>query len=192
MLLSVHEAVVWWEYQHGKPTGEIASEYEDPKTAPQYVFNLFAQSGKQSEREGAESIQLKDTQYVSRVINRARSKIDKALRNQSKSHRLDVESVLESKGLLIGFDYQANSQVFIVYTMKLGVVVWYKHDSYAGKLCPECPKYEECRETLDTVMQEYDIVLRSDEQDLFMTQQSTAIFNKLAAKEDPRYKRSEG
>ncbi|MFX1367517.1 MAG: hypothetical protein ACFFAY_02835 [Promethearchaeota archaeon] len=192
MLLSVHEAVVWWEYEHGKPTSEIASEYEKGKRAPAYAYDLFNQSPKQSERESVEKVQLKDTQYVSRVINRARSKIGKALRNQAKSHRLDVESVLESKGLLIGFDYQANSQVFIVYTLKLGVVLWYKHESYAGKLCPECPKYEECRETLDTIMEEYDITLRPDEEQLYMTQQSTAIFNKLAAKEDPKYKRAEG
>ena len=88
-----------------------------------------------------------------------------------------------------GFDYQANTEVYIIYTMKLGVVVWYKHDSYAGKLCPDCPKLEECRETLDAIMTEYNITLRPDEEELYMTEQSIAIFNKLAAKEVPRYKR---
>ena len=92
--------------------------------------------------------------------------------------------------MLIGFDYQANTQVYIVFTMKLGVVVWYKHDSYAGKLCPECPKQKECRETLDTIIEEYGIRLRPDEEELPMTQQSVAIFHKLAAKQIPRYQRS--
>jgi len=129
--------------------------------------------------------------YVSRVLNRARKKIAKALNEQASSHRLDVESLLDYKGILIGFDYQANAQVYIVFTMKLGVIVWYRHDSYAGKLCPECPKEAECRETLDTIMGEYNITLRPDEEQLPMTQQSIAIFNKLAAKEIPRYKRKE-
>ncbi|MFX1332311.1 MAG: hypothetical protein ACFE9W_12175, partial [Promethearchaeota archaeon] len=116
-------------------------------------------------------------------------KIEKALRDQAKSHRLDIETVQDYKGLLRGFDYQANTEVYIIYTMKLGVVVWYKHDSYAGKLCPDCPKREECRETLDAIMTEYNITLRPDEEQLYMTEQSIAIFNKLAAKEVPRYKR---
>ena len=113
------------------------------------------------------------------------------LTEQANSHRLDVESLLDYKGILIGFDYQANAQVYIVFTMKLGIIVWYKHDSYAGKLCPECPKEAECRETLDTIMDEYNISLRPDEEQLPMTQQSIAIFNKLAAKEIPRYRRKE-
>jgi hypothetical protein len=40
-------------------------------------------------------------------------------------------------------------------------------------------------------MDEYNITLRPDEEQLPMTQQSIAIFNKLAAKEIPRYKRKE-
>ncbi|MFQ5831608.1 MAG: hypothetical protein ACE5H4_02805 [Candidatus Thorarchaeota archaeon] len=192
MILSVHEAVVWWEYHQGKTTSDIASEYEKGQAAPPYVYALFESSNSKSEREGIQSVQLKDTQYVSRVLNRAKGKVGKALSEHAKSHRLDVESVLDEKGLLIGFDYQANTQVYIVFTLKAGIIVWYKHDSYAGKLCPECPKEEECRETLDTITEEYDITLRPDEEELYMTQQSTAIFNKVAAKPSPKYKRSEG
>ncbi len=123
------------------------------------------------------------------MLNRARKKIAGALEEHAHSHRLDIESLLDYKGLLIGFDYQANAQVYIVFTEKLGIIVWYKHDSYAGKLCPECPKESECKEILDTIMEEYNISLRPDEEELFMTQQSISILNKLAAKEIPRYKR---
>ena len=160
-LLSNHESIVWAEFHKGKPTGDIADE---------------------SEEEWAPS-------YVSRVLSRARQKIAKALEEHAKSHRLDVESLLDYKGLLIGFDYQANAQVNIVFTEKLGIIVWYKHDSYAGKLCPDCPKESECREILDVITGEYNISLRPDEEKLLMTQQSLAILNKLAAKETPRYKR---
>jgi len=159
-LLSNHESTVWQEFHKGKTTSEIAEENPDWTPA-----------------------------YTSRVLNRARDKITKALQEHAKSHRLDIESLQDYKGLLIGFDYQANAQVYIIYTEADGVVVWYRHDSYAGKLCPECPKESECRETLETVMQEYKIELRSDEEELPMTRQSTAIFIKLAAKEIPRYKR---
>lgn len=162
-LLSNHESIVWEEFHRGKPTATIADEHRDEWTPS----------------------------YVSRVLNRARSKISEALEEHANSHRLDIESLLDYKGLLIGFDYQANAQVYIVFTEKLGIIVWYKHDSYAGKLCPECPKEAECREILDTVINEYNIALRRDEEELFMTQQSTAIFNKLAAKEIPRYKRKD-
>lgn len=164
-LLSDHESIVWNEFQSGKPTGTIAEE---------------------SGPEGW------STSYVSRVLNRARRKISDELEECAKSHRLDVDSLLDYKGLLIGFDYQANAPVYIVYTESQGLIVWYKHESYAGKLCPECPKEEECREALDAIIREYHIELRGDEEELPMTEQSIAIFNKLAAKEVPRYGRKVG
>ena len=162
--LSTHEALVWEQFQKGLSTTDIAEQNVNEDWSPA---------------------------YVSRVLNRARKKIAKVLTEHASSHRLDIESLQDYKGLLIGFDYQANAQVYIVFTVKLGVIVWYKHDSYAGKLCPDCPKEAECRETLDTIMDEYNITLRPDEEQLHMTQQSIAIFNKLAAKEIPRYKRKE-
>ena len=160
-LLSNHETIVWKEFHKSKSTSDIADE---------------------SEGEWSPS-------YVSRVLSRTREKIAKALEEHAKSHRLDIESLLDYKGLLIGFDYQANAQVYIVFTEKLGIIVWYKHDSYAGKLCPECPKESECREILDIILEEYNVMLRPDEEELLMTQQSIAILNKLAAKQIPRYKR---
>ncbi|UCD44430.1 MAG: hypothetical protein JSV27_09935 [Candidatus Bathyarchaeota archaeon] len=161
-LLSSHELLVWNEFQKGKSTSSIASELDDENWSPA---------------------------YVSRVLNRARKKISSVLEEYAESHRLDVESLLDYKGLLIGFDYQANAQVYIVYTESRGIIVWYKHDSYAGKLCHDCPKEEECRETLNAVMEEYHIELRPDEETLPLTRKMITVFNKLAAKEVPRYQR---
>jgi len=164
-LLSSHESIVWQEFQIGKSTSSIAEEHKAEAWSPA---------------------------YVSRVLNRARKKIAKALKEHANSQRLDIETLLDYKGLLIGFDYQTSAQVYIIFTEKLGTIVWYKHDSYAGKLCPDCPKEDECRDTLDTIIHEHNIQLRDDEKQLYMTDQSIAIFNKLAAKETPRYKRHGG
>ncbi|MCW4023296.1 MAG: hypothetical protein ACOWW1_05705 [archaeon] len=160
-LLSSHESTVWKQFQKGKPTTEIA------KTSKENWSSA----------------------YVSRVLNRTRKKIAKALQEHAKSHRLDVETLLDYKGLLMGFDYQANAPVYIIFTQALGIIVWYKHDSYAGKLCPDCPKESECRTLLDTIITEYDLKLRPDEKQLLMVQQSITVLNKLAAKQTPRYKR---
>jgi hypothetical protein len=164
-ILSSHESIVWQEFQKGRNTSSIAEEHTTESWSPA---------------------------YVSRVLNRARRKIAKILKDHANSHRLDIETLLDYKGLLIGFDYQTSAQVYILFTEKLGTIVWYKHDSYAGKLCPDCPKKTECRDTLDTIIQEHSIQLRDDEKKLYMTEQSIAIFNKLAAKETPRYKRQGG
>ena len=164
-LLSSHESIVWREFQLGKNTSSIAEEHKAEAWSPA---------------------------YVSRVLNRAREKIGKTLKEHANSHRLDIETLLDYKGLLIGYDYQTSTQVYIIYTEKFGIVVWYKHDSYAGKLCPDCPKEKECGETLDAIIKEHNITLRPDEEKMCMTDQSIAIFNKLAAKEIPRYKRRGG
>ena len=161
-LLSNDEAVVWMEFQKGNPTSTIAEE----------------------------SIEDWSASYVSRVLSRARKKISRALEEHANSHRLDVESLQDYKGLLIGFDYQANAQVYMVYTEKLGILVWYKHESYGGIKCTQCPKEAECTEVLETIIEEYQIELRPDEKMLPMTERAIAIFNKLAAKEIPRYQRN--
>ena len=164
-LLSNHESIVWQEFQKGKITRQIADEYEKENWSPA---------------------------YVSRVLNRARQKIAKKLKEHATSHRLDIESILDYKGLLIGYDYQTSTPVYILFTEKQGIVVWYKHDSYAGKFCPKCPKETDCRETLDSIIKEYGISLRPEETTLFMTKQSILIFNRLAAKDVGRYKRNGG
>lgn len=164
-VLSNDEAIVWQEFQQSKTTSQIAEEHTQ---------NAWTAA------------------YTSRVLNRAREKIAKTLNEHATSHRLDIETLLDYKGLLIGFDYQTSSQVYIIYTQKQGIIVWYKHQSYGGKLCPQCPKEQDCRETLDTIITEYALQLRADEKQLYMTEQSIIIFNKLAAKEAPRYKRKGG
>ncbi|NLE04057.1 MAG: hypothetical protein GX638_04535 [Crenarchaeota archaeon] len=164
-LLSKDETIVWSQFQKGKNTSTIAEQ--------------------QKTRQWSSA-------YVSRVLNRARKKISKELKKHANSHRLDIESIIDYKGLLIGFDYQTSTQVYIAYTEKFGIIVWYKHDSYAQHLCPECPKEKECKDTLNTIILEHDLQLRADEKQLDMTKQSITIFNKLAAKEMPRYKRKGG
>lgn len=214
-LLSTHEAIVWREFQSGKTTREIAEATQDPewlysqgvmdsttKSRAHKAIHELEKKMAQAETESQKKKILRERErviaewawtpaYVSRVMTRARKKIERILRDHATSHRLDVESVLDYKGLLIGFDYQANTQVYIVFTIELGVIVWYKHDSFAGKDCVHCPKEKACRKTLDTIVNEYNLTLREDELGLPMTQQSIVIFHKLAAKEVPRYKRKE-
>jgi hypothetical protein len=71
-LLSSHESIVWREFQRGKTTSAIAEEHKPESWSPA---------------------------YVSRVLNRARKKIAKALKEHANSHRLDIEALLDYKGL---------------------------------------------------------------------------------------------
>jgi len=210
-ILSNHEAVVWWEYHHGKPTSDIFSIYENPSDIPEYIFEILSaeideriKDSKKAKREKEKmrKIQFSSAAYVSRVLSRAKSKIEDALKQHANSHRLDIENVDGEKGILTGFDYQANTNVYIVFTLKLGVIIWYEHTNYGGKLCDgtpfssqaksdgkPCPKVDECRETLDVILKEHGLTLNPKEEDMYMTEQSTRIFGKLGAKQLPRYQR---
>ena len=106
-LLSTHESIVWQEFQKGNTTSQIAEKHKNQQWSPA---------------------------YVSRVLNRARKKITKKLKEHANSHRLDIESLLDYKGLLIGYDYQTSTPVYIIFTQEQGIVVWYQHEFYAGKL----------------------------------------------------------
>lgn len=210
-ILSNHEAVVWWEYHHGKPTSDIFSEFENPSDIPDYIFDILSKEidekikepkKAEREKEKVRKIQFSSAAYVSRVLSRAKTKIEDTLKQQANSHRLDTENVDGEKGILTGFDYQANTNVYIVFTLKLGVIIWYEHSNYGGKLCdgtpatPQaksdgkpCPKVEECRETLDVILREYNLALNPKEEEMYMTEQSNRIFSKLGAKQLPRYQR---
>lgn len=210
-LLSTHEAVVWWEYHHGKPTSDIFSEYEEPNGIPDNVFEILSREidakisdskKAKEEKQKIKKIQFSSSAYVSRILSRAKSKIEDSLKQHANSHRLDIENVDGETGLLTGFDYQANTNVYIVFTLGFGVIVWYEHSNYGGKLCDgspfdseqktdgsPCPKLEECRETLDAVLNEYDLTLNPKDEGLYMTEQSVRIFGKLGAKQLPRYQR---
>jgi len=210
-LLSTHEAVVWWEYHHGKPTSDIFSEYEKMSDMPDYLFDILGTEIEDKigdpkkaskEKEKIRKVQFSSAAYVSRVLSRAKSKIEDSLKQHANSHRLDMVNVDGEKGVLTGFDYQANTNVYIVFTLKLGVIVWYEHSSYGGKLCDgtpvnprvksdgkQCPRLEECRETLDTILDEYNLTMTPKEEEMYMTEQSIRIFGKLGAKQLPRYQR---
>ena len=195
-ILSTHEAIVWWEFHHGKSTSDVASEYEVSKPIPDYILKALEAEAKVSGKKLTKKdrhVEFSNPVYVSKVLNRAREKISKALKKHATSHRLDIEpgNPVDYRGILRGFDYQANTRVYIIYTLKLGLIVWYKHDDWAGKLCPECPKEKECEETLDTIMTEYNLSLMPYELNKHMTEQSIFLFEKLASKEIPRYKRTE-
>jgi hypothetical protein len=210
-LLSTHEAVVWWEYHHGKPTSDIFSEYESSADIPAYLFEILASEidekindpkKAKKEKDKVRKMQFSSAAYVSRVLSRAKSKIEDSLKQHANSHRLDTENVNGERGILTGFDYQANTNVYIVFTLKLGVIVWYEHSNYGGKLCdgtpfnPQaksdgkpCPKVEECGETLNTILGEYNLTLNPKEDEMYMTEQSIRIFGKLGSKQLPRYQR---
>lgn len=210
-LLSNHEAVVWWEYHHGKPTSDIFSEYEKPKDIPEYIFEILAREidskikdpkKAKREKDKIRRIQFTSAAYVSRVLSRAKEKIEGTLRQHANSHRLDTENVDGEKGILTGFDYQTSTNVYIVFTLSLGVITWFEHANYGGKLCDgtpadpakksdgrQCPKLEECRETLDTILKEYNLTLNPMDEEMYMTRQSIRIFGKLGAKQLPRYQR---
>jgi hypothetical protein len=195
-ILSTHEAIVWWEFHHGKSTSDIASEYEVSKPIPEYILKALEAEAKESGKKLTKKdryVEFSNPVYVSKVLNRAREKISKSLKKHAISHRLDIEpgNPVDYRGILRGFDYQANTRVYIIYTLKLGLVVWYKHDDWAGKLCPECPKEKECEETLDIIMTEYNLSLMPYEQNKHMTEQSISLFERLASKEIPRYRRTE-
>jgi hypothetical protein len=210
-ILSTHEAVVWWEYHHGKPTSDIFSEFESLNDIPDYIFEIFAKEIDEKindpkkakrEKDKVRKIQFSSAAYVSRVLSRAKSKIEGALKQQANSHRLDTENVDGEKGILTGFDYQTSRTVHIVFTLRLGIITWYEHADYGGKLCdgtpagPQkksdgkpCPKLDECRETLDVVLREYNLTLNPKEKEMYMTEQSNNIFRKLGSKQLPRYQR---
>jgi len=114
-------------------------------------------------------------QAIHKTLNQANERVLGALLDTAQINKLDVKKVDPSKGVLIGYSPEFRSKVFVIYSLKNGVQLWYEHQGQ----CEGCQKREECTQKLLETTKEWEIELKKEETVLPPTLLAEKLFSEV-------------
>ena len=83
-------------------------------------------------------------QTVNKVFDAIDSRVSKALLEAAQVNRIEISRLDPKKGFLLGRSPSLGLDVFITFSGRNGIQLWYRGESD----CPECPVHDECRKKL--------------------------------------------
>ncbi|MFW9848328.1 MAG: hypothetical protein ACFFF4_04265 [Candidatus Thorarchaeota archaeon] len=96
---------------------------------------------------------------VSMAQKRAESRIMKLLLHAASIDRVEIQFISANYGIAFGYCHAQDTETYIVYSPKIGIQNWYLHK---GK-CGTCELEDQCRNTLQTLAEEWEIPLPLDQ-----------------------------
>jgi transcriptional regulator len=112
-------------------------------------------------------------QAIHKTLDKANTRILRALLDAAETNKLDIRKVDPVKGVLIGYSHGFRTKVFLVYSEKEGVQLWYEHKGQ----CEGCQRLEECTQKLLKTANEWEINLSKDEKSLSPTLLAEKLFS---------------
>ena len=100
-------------------------------------------------------------QFVHKAINLLELKVYRLLTGVAKANRIEIYEVNAKKGYLRGYSPEFGTDVFITFSAKNGVQVWYRHRGN----CRECRMRNECVRILRDEAEERGMELKEVEPD---------------------------
>ncbi len=91
--------------------------------------------------------------FVTMEQKRAEGRIKKLIEHAASVDRVKIERFSARYGIAEGFCHAYDSQVYIVYSPKMGVHNWFVHQGDCGI----CEMLDECKEILRTLAEEWEI-----------------------------------
>lgn len=111
-------------------------------------------------------------QAVHKGLKVVEAKVYKALISAAMASRVEIRRVDVEKGLLVGWSPWLGVDVYITFSAKNGVQIWFKHEGS----CRKCPLREDCKRILLSEAEERGIALPED---LEPSQLAELLFEKL-------------
>jgi len=115
-------------------------------------------------------------QAIHKTLDKANNRVLKALLDTAQISRLDIRKVDPVKGVLVGYSPGFRSRVFIIYSSKNGVQLWYKHQGQ----CEGCQRRQECTRKLLETAEEWEIDLTEEDAKLQPTLLAEKLFSGVA------------
>lgn len=114
-------------------------------------------------------------QAVHKALNSAEAKILKALIDAAELNRFEVRKVDAVRGILVGFSPGFKLRVFLTYSVKNGVQLWYEHRGQ----CDGCQRRKECIQMLRKNAEEWGVKLTDEELILHPTKLAERLFSEV-------------
>ena len=112
-------------------------------------------------------------QAIHKTLNQANDRVFHALLGVAQISKLDIEKVDPAKGVLLGYSPGFRSRVFLIYSPKNGVQLWYEHQGQ----CEGCKKREDCTRKLLETAKEWEMNLTKEEANLPPTLLAEKLFS---------------
>ena len=91
--------------------------------------------------------------FVTMEQKRAEGRIKKLIEHAASVDRVKIQRLSARYGIAEGFCHAYDSQIYIVYSPKMGVHNWFVHQGDCGT----CDLMDECKEILRTLAEEWEI-----------------------------------
>lgn len=96
--------------------------------------------------------------FVTMAQKRAESRIEKLIQHAASINRVTIEHLNSQYGIAKGYCHTHDATTYIVYSPKIGLRTWYVHRGDCGT----CEILDQCRSTLQTLGEEWEIPLPDD------------------------------
>ncbi len=116
-------------------------------------------------------------QAVHKNLKTAKIKIYKALISTAKAAKINVKEIDVDKGFLMGWNPGLKVKVYVTFSPRNGVQVWFEHK----RDCKKCPFHDECLKILLTEAEEREIPLPNADK-LEPSQLAEVFFKELMGK----------
>ena len=117
-------------------------------------------------------------QAIHKTLHKASNRVLRALLDSAQIDKLDIRKVDAVKGVLIGYSPGFRSRVFLIYSPKNGVQLWYEHKGQ----CEGCQRREECTQKLLDTAKEWEVDLTQEEKRLPPTRLAERLFSEVVEK----------
>jgi len=84
-------------------------------------------------------------QAVHKSLQSIESKVYRALIAAAKASKVEIREIDAQKGILVGWSPGLNTEVYITFSSKNGIQIWFKHEKAD---CESCPFKEDCKRIL--------------------------------------------
>jgi hypothetical protein len=125
-------------------------------------------------------------QAVNQLSQTIPERITAALHDASKLNGVEPTYVDSTKGMLVGWSRDFQTEVVITLNTQLGLRVWYKHN--LGK-CSICPDKKQCRSILLTSASNLGLPLTRQEKRLDPSKLSSLIFSQVLGTRNADHRR---
>ena len=114
-------------------------------------------------------------QTVNKVFDAIDSRVSKALLEAAQVNRIEISRLDPKKGFLLGRSPSLGLDVFITFSERNGIQLWYRGESD----CPECTVRDDCKKKLIIEAEDRNIKLPENTEDLEPSELAEALFKKI-------------
>jgi transcriptional regulator with XRE-family HTH domain len=122
-------------------------------------------------------------QAVNQLTQTIPEKVASALQDASKLNGIEPRYIDSTRGILLGWSRDFQTEVVVTLSLEAGLRVWYRHNLGQCKICPD---RRQCRSALLRSVDDLGVLLTRQERELNPSKLSSLIFSRALGRADKK------